>query len=69
MDFVVGPVAYELAIPTCIRVHNVFHVSLLKKYIPNTNHVIDWNVIQGIRVLLFSLLIYIYIYMNMVLIM
>ena len=26
-------------------VHNVFHVSLLKKYIPNVNHVIDWNVI------------------------
>ena len=25
---------------------NVFHVSLLKKYIPNVNHVIDWNVIQ-----------------------
>ena len=38
-------VAYELALPTFISVHNVFHVSLLKKYIPNTNHVIDWNVI------------------------
>jgi hypothetical protein len=24
----------------------MFHVSLLKKYIPNPNHVIDWNVIQ-----------------------
>ena len=24
----------------------MFHVSLLKKYIPSTNHVIDWNVIQ-----------------------
>jgi hypothetical protein len=27
-------------------VHNVFHVSLLKKYIHDANHVIDWNVIQ-----------------------
>jgi hypothetical protein len=35
-----------LAIPASMTVHNVFHVSLLKKYIPNVNHVIDWNVIQ-----------------------
>jgi hypothetical protein len=27
-------------------IHNVFHVSLLKKYIPDGDHVIDWNVIQ-----------------------
>jgi hypothetical protein len=26
--------------------HNVFHVSLLKEYIPDANYVIDWNVIQ-----------------------
>ena len=54
----IGHVTYELALPACIRVHNVFHVSLLKKYTPDTNHVIDWNVIQEIIVLLFSLLIY-----------
>ena len=24
----------------------MFHVSLLKKYIPDISHVIDWNVIQ-----------------------
>ena len=29
-----------------MSVHNVFHVSLLNKYIPDANHVIDWNVIQ-----------------------
>ena len=42
----IGPVAYMIVFPASMYVHNVFHVSLLKKYIPNTNHVIDWNVIQ-----------------------
>ena len=42
----IGPVAYMLALPASMTVHNVFHVSLLKKYIPNDHHIIDWNVIQ-----------------------
>ena len=42
----IGPFAYMIALPTSMSVHNVFHVSLLKKYIPDANHVIDWNVIQ-----------------------
>jgi hypothetical protein len=42
----IGPVAYMLAFPASMTVHNVFNVSLLKKYIPDANHVIDWNVIQ-----------------------
>jgi hypothetical protein len=42
----IGPVAYMLALPASMSIHNVFHVSLVKKYIPNANHVIDWNVIQ-----------------------
>jgi hypothetical protein len=42
----IGPVAYMLAVLASMTVHNVFHVSLLKKYIPDANHVIDWNVIQ-----------------------
>jgi hypothetical protein len=42
----IGPEAYMIALPASMSVHNVFHVSLLNKYIPNANHVIDWNVIQ-----------------------
>jgi hypothetical protein len=41
-----GSVAYILALPTSMIVHNMFHISFLKKYIPDANHVIDWNVIQ-----------------------
>jgi hypothetical protein len=42
----IGPVAYMIALPASMSIHNVFHVSLLNKYIPDANHVIDWNVIQ-----------------------
>ena len=36
-----GPVAYELAFPPSITMHNVFHVSLLKKYVHDHRHIID----------------------------
>ena len=42
----VGKFAYQLALPPTIKVHNVFHVSILKRYIHDATHVIDWNVIQ-----------------------
>jgi hypothetical protein len=35
-----------LALPASMTIHNVLHVSFLKKYIPDVNHVFDWNVIQ-----------------------
>ena len=41
----IGPIAYMMALPASMYIHNVFHVSLLKKYIPDANHVIDWDVI------------------------
>ena len=42
----IGPVAYILALPTSTRAHIVFHVSLLKKYVYDPNHVINRDVIQ-----------------------
>jgi hypothetical protein len=42
----IGHVAYILQSPASMCIHNVFHVSLFHKYIPDANHIIDWNVIQ-----------------------
>jgi hypothetical protein len=42
----IGPIAYMLALPASMNVHNAFHVSLLKKYVDDPNHVIDWRLIQ-----------------------
>ena len=42
----VGLVAYWLDVPSNVKVHNVFHVSILKKYIHDATHVIDCIVIQ-----------------------
>jgi hypothetical protein len=38
-------VAYMFPLLASMIIHNVFYVSLLKKYIPDASHVIDWNVI------------------------
>jgi hypothetical protein len=35
-----------LGLSTSMGIHDVFHVSLLKKYVPNPNHVIYWTMIQ-----------------------
>ena len=42
----IGPVAYRLAFSASTRAHNVFHVSLLNKFVHDPNHVINWDVIQ-----------------------
>jgi hypothetical protein len=42
----IGSIAYMMALPASMTVHNVFHVSLLKKYVPDANHIINWTVIQ-----------------------
>jgi hypothetical protein len=43
---IIGLVSHMLALSVSMNVHNVVHVSLLKKYVHDLNHVIDWNLIQ-----------------------
>ena len=38
--------ACKPALPAHLRIHNVFHISSLKKYIHDSTHVIDQNVVQ-----------------------
>ena len=43
----VGTVAYRLALPPNISsVHEVFHVSMLRRYTPDPAHVMDWGEIE-----------------------
>ena len=40
----VGTVAYRLALPPSLSgVHELFHVSMLRKYTPDPAHVVDWG--------------------------
>ena len=40
----VGTIAYRLTLPqSLLSVHEVFHVSLLRKYAPDPTHVVDWG--------------------------
>ena len=43
----VGKVAYRLALPpNLVSVHNVFHVSMLKKYVPDASHILEQEPIE-----------------------
>ena len=43
----IGAVAYRLALPPSMSgVHEVFHVSMLRKYTPDPAHVVDWGQIE-----------------------
>ena len=39
--------AYHLALPpSMLGVHEIFHVSMLRRYTPNPTHVVDWGEIE-----------------------
>ncbi|XP_058106311.1 uncharacterized protein LOC131249521 [Magnolia sinica] len=43
----VGEVAYRIALPPQLaNVHNVFHISMLRKYEPDASHIINWEQIE-----------------------
>ena len=40
----IDTIAYQLALPSSMSgVHEVFHVSMLRKYTPDLAHVVDWG--------------------------
>ena len=41
-----GQVAYQLSLPPNLKGHNVFHIYVLKKYVHDATHVINWNDVQ-----------------------
>ena len=43
----IGPVAYQLELPQDLeRIHDVFHVSMLKKYIFDPSHVLEAPLVE-----------------------
>ncbi|KAL0534336.1 hypothetical protein IC582_028626 [Cucumis melo] len=43
----IGPVAYRLALPPSLSaVHDVFHVSILRKYVSDPSHVVDYEPLE-----------------------
>ena len=42
----IRPVAYQLALPPYLRIHGVFHISFLKKYVADQSHIINWDNVQ-----------------------
>ncbi|KAL4030884.1 hypothetical protein IC575_009138 [Cucumis melo] len=43
----IGLVAYRLALPPSLSaVHDIFHVSMLRRYVANSTHVVDFEPLQ-----------------------
>uniref|UniRef100_A0A2N9H3S5 Integrase catalytic domain-containing protein n=1 Tax=Fagus sylvatica TaxID=28930 RepID=A0A2N9H3S5_FAGSY len=43
----VGPVAYKLALPSALSgIHNVFHISMLRRYVSDPSHILSYEPLQ-----------------------
>ena len=43
----ISDLAYELALPPALSgVHNVFHVSMLRKYMPDPSHILNYELLE-----------------------
>jgi len=43
----IGPLAYEIAFPSRLaNIHNIFHVSQLRKFVPDPSHILKSDSIQ-----------------------
>jgi len=43
----IGPVAYEIALTSqLVNLHNVFHVSQLRKYVPDHSYVLEMDEVR-----------------------
>ena len=44
----IGEVAYRLALPpSLVGVHDIFHISMLKKYLPDPSHIMELEPLQA----------------------
>ena len=42
----IGLVAYQSALPPYLRIHDVFHIYLLNKYVVDQSHIINWDNVE-----------------------
>ncbi|KAL6277012.1 hypothetical protein ACE6H2_020613 [Prunus campanulata] len=43
----IGPVAYKLALPPELsRIDDIFHVSMLQKYVPDPSHILEYQLVE-----------------------
>ena len=51
----IGDLAYHVALPPVISgIHNVFHVSMLRKYIPDPSHILSYDTLDRCQDLTFE---------------